>query len=274
MFLFTEDCVLGNEMIDEDHKHLFDLINQGSQLKLAEFEDRYDQIRALLGELSDYADSHFAREEAYMQGINDPELILQRVQHESFRAMIWEKSFKNLDDIAEQQEVLDDLMNFLATWLLHHIIGSDMMIGKLPPLEEWMLRENPCEFTEEYRMGHILIDTEHEMLFEIAGRAFSIVRDGVEQSDLPAIIDILEELKSYTVNHFQDEEEYMESIQYAGIEAQKRAHAAFIAEFDEIDIHKIEKQPQEYMQQLLEFLVGWLVNHILKMDKQIPVYEA
>ena len=93
MFLFTEDCILGNEMIDEDHKHLFDLINQGSQLKLAEFEDRYDQIRALLGELSDYADSHFAREEAYMLGINDPELILQRVQHESFRAMIWAGSW-------------------------------------------------------------------------------------------------------------------------------------------------------------------------------------
>lgn len=271
MFLFTEDCYLGNEMLDEEHKHLFDLINQGSQLKLAQYEDRYDQIRTLLSELSEYADSHFAREEAYMKEINDPELILQRVQHENFRAMIWEESFKNLDDLKEQQKVLDELMNFLAAWLLHHIIGSDMMIGKLPPLEEWMLRENPCEFTEEYRLGHDMIDAEHEKLFEIAGHAFAIVREGVQSSDLPVIIDILEELKSYTVNHFKDEEEYMASIGYGGIEAQKRAHAAFVAEFDEIDIHKIEKQPQKYMQQLLEFLVGWLVNHILKMDKLIPV---
>ena len=43
-----------------------------------------------------------------------------------------------------------DLVTFLAKWLYSHILGSDIMIGKLPPLEEWMIKENYfaviCEF--------------------------------------------------------------------------------------------------------------------------------
>ena len=31
-----------------------------------------------------------------------------------------------------------------------------------------------------------------------------------------------------------------------------------------------KKQPQEYMQSLVEFLLGWLINHILYTDKKIP----
>ena len=42
------------------------------------------------------------------------------------------------------------------------------------------------------------------------------------------IIVILNELKAYTIEHFGDEEEYMESIRYEGLAAQKRAHEAFI----------------------------------------------
>ena len=37
---------------------------------------------------------------------------------------------------------------------------------------------------------------------------------------------------------------------------------------DEIDDHQ-----QEYLLELIDFLAGWLVNHILKMDVAIGVYK-
>ena len=75
---------------------------------------------------------------------------------------------------------------------------------------------------------------------------------------------------NYTIEHFLDEEEYMESIGYEGLEAQKRAHEAFVDKLENIDYDEIENNSQEYLQKLLEFLLGWLINHILYTDKKIP----
>jgi len=62
----------------------------------------------------------------------------------------------------------------------------------------------------------------------------------------------------------------MESIHYEGLEAQKRAHAAFIDRLEQVDPDEIDANPQEYLNELLEFLLNWLINHILYTDKKIP----
>lgn len=274
MFRFTEDCILGNEDIDAEHRHLFDLLN--NLIELAENAyggDRYTQIKDMLAELDEYADQHFTHEEEYMASICDPELILQRMQHYSFREKVLSFSLMNIDSDEDQQEAIVEMGHYLAKWLYHHIIGSDLLIGKLPPLEEWMLRENPCEFTEEYFTGIELIDREHEALFEIVGKANALVRDWNKDQGLDDVMKLLEELKEYTEFHFADEEEYMRAVKYDGYEAQKRAHDAFIARLEDIDFEKIQEDPQAYLQSLMVFLLGWLINHILHSDKKIPMMD-
>lgn len=270
MFEFTEDCIVGIEQIDDEHRYLFELLNTGIEMVQNNYlADRYEDLKNLMLELEDYAEQHFTHEEAYMEQIRDPELILQRSQHLIFRERIRGWSFENVDEAEDQQRVLEELLNFLARWLYHHIIGSDTMIGKMPPLEEWMIRENPCEFTEEYQTGIELIDAEHRELFRIIDKVNQMVRSQVDKSDVAAIMNILHELQDYTQSHFADEEEYMESIHYDKIEVQKRAHAIFIEKFDTITAEEIEKNPQEYMESLIEFLLGWLIQHILHLDKKI-----
>lgn len=271
MFEFTQDCVIGVEQIDDEHRYLFELLHKGMyMLESAYCTDHYSDIKELLAELDEYAEQHFTHEEAYMEQIRDPELILQRPQHMAFRDKILEFNMKNIDEADEQQEALTELILFLARWLYQHIIGSDCMIGKLPPLEEWMLRDNPCEFVEEYKTGIDMIDREHKILFEIVERANKAVRSFTSGDDFDEISGILKELKQYTLYHFTDEEEYMQNIGYEGYESQKRAHEAFIARIDEIDMQKIEGDPKTYLNSLLAFLLGWLVHHILQSDKKIP----
>ena len=187
-----------------------------------------------------------------------------------FKEKIRNWYFTNIDEMEEQEKVLDDLLNFLVRWLYHHIIGSDIMIGKLPPLEEWMIRENPCEFTDDYKTGIYLIDKEHKELFRIIDKVNRMVHEQITEEDYEEVMNVLGELKAYTEFHFKDEEEYMESIHYEGLAAQKRAHAAFIEKIADIKIEDIEKNPQEYMETLIEYLLGWLINHILYTDKKIP----
>ena len=271
MFQFTDDCLVGIEPLDEQHKHLFELINSVlDMIKNHYVLDRYSQIKELLEELDDYAEQHFENEEAYMEKIRDPELIIQRSQHMMFRNKVRTWEFMDIDELEAQIQMLEDMMLFLAEWLYQHIIGSDTMIGKLPPLEEWMMKENVCEFSEEYCTGNELIDSEHKELFRIIGKVNSLVRDGVDVSQCDEILEILGELKAYTEFHFSDEEEYMESINYDGLGAQKRAHKAFVYKIEGITKEDIEEQPQEYMQSLVEYLLGWLINHILYTDKKIP----
>ena len=64
----------------------------------------------------------------------------------------------------------------------------------------------------------------------------------------------------------------MEQIHYSGLDAQRRAHNAFIEKLVDIDfaeLENIDDNQQEYLQGILDFLAKWLINHILKMDKQI-----
>lgn len=274
MIRFTEDCLLGVEQIDEEHRYLFELLNRGDDLLNNEYgRDLYDDIKRLLEELEDYADQHFAHEEAYMKQLRDPELILQRTQHMVFRETVMDFLMKNIDDNEDQRQTLREVLNFLAKWLYHHIIGSDTMIGKLPPLEEWMMKENPCEFSEEYLIGVELIDGEHRLLFSLVERANELVQSWSAGESYDEILKILKELKEYTVVHFADEEEYMLNIEYEGYDAQKRAHEAFITRLEEIDLEKVQENPREYLLSLIEFLLGWLINHILQVDKKIP-YRA
>ena len=72
-----------------------------------------------------------------------------------------------------------------------------------------------------------------------------------------------------------DEEELMKRISYPGLEAQKHAHAAFIERLVDIDLNKldeIDNDQQAYLLDLINFLIGWLSNHILASDKKLGEY--
>ena len=66
----------------------------------------------------------------------------------------------------------------------------------------------------------------------------------------------------------------MEGINYPGLEAQKMAHQAFVTKLAEISLEQLDENQQEYLEELMEFLFGWLSNHILKSDKLIAEVEG
>lgn len=272
MYQFTEDCLIGIPEIDREHEKLFRLINEVFELLHNDrLKDKYREIRKILTELKRYTEEHFANEESYMESIRDPELEMQKKEHKAFCEKIATLDVTDIEEVTDQQETLEDLMQYLTRWLYHHILGSDILIGKMPPAKEWHEKEKPCAFTEEYRTGIALVDEQHERLFEIIGEANELVKAELLHDKFDKIVDILCELREYTKEHFKAEEEYMESIQYSGLEAQQVQHDAFVAKLDGLDLDQVDDNQQEYLEELLEFLFSWLSNHILKVDKLIGV---
>ena len=124
------------------------------------------------------------------------------------------------------------------------------------------------EMKEEYYLGVDLIDGEHKKLFEIAEEAYKLLNEEFVPDKFDYIVKILEELKDYTIFHFEDEEKYMESIQYKKLFSHKIEHQEFIEKLNQLDWEEIEKNQDKALLEILNFLNDWLVNHILYTDKQ------
>ena len=270
MYQFTEDCLIGVEQIDNEHRRLFELVNETAKLLGKDTINRSDVV-TLLDELNDYAVLHFVHEEEYMKEINDPELPKQKEMHKAFVAKLREIE---LGDIItnDDKETVKSILEFVSRWLFSHILSSDTMIGVFQAMDKRKEEsKDPFAFTDEYRTGIAIVDEEHQELFRIIRRANDLITEELLHDKYDEIMSVLDELRNYTVKHFADEEEYMISIQYEGLNAQRKTHEMFVDKLNDINLEDMDDNQQQYLIELVDFLLMWLVNHILKMDKKIPV---
>ncbi len=129
------------------------------------------------------------------------------------------------------------------------------------------------KWKEEYRVGVALIDQQHQKLFEIANRAYNLLADEWRIDKYDDIIVILEELRDYALFHFSVEEEHMKKIGYQRFLSHKVEHDDFKEELNAVDLYKLDDDQETYLSNILSFVVTWIENHILKVDKQITDHK-
>lgn len=125
------------------------------------------------------------------------------------------------------------------------------------------------EFKEEYKTGIDFIDEQHKVLFEIADKAYTLLKNDFTIDKYDKIVALLEELKNYTVFHFKSEEDYMKKINYKRMFTQKIEHDAFIKKLNDVNLSIIDENQDESIIHILQFLNDWLTGHILENDIQI-----
>jgi hemerythrin len=125
------------------------------------------------------------------------------------------------------------------------------------------------QWKESYRLGIDEIDDQHKKLFEIANRAYELLKNDFVTDKYDRIVSIIEELKDYTVYHFSFEENYMASINYRKLLSHKVIHDDFIAKISEVDLDNVDENQDEYLMGILDFVVEWIEQHILGTDKLI-----
>lgn len=125
------------------------------------------------------------------------------------------------------------------------------------------------EIKPEYLTGIASIDKEHTRLFELADETYQILHNDLSQDKTSEIVRLVSELIDYTRVHFANEEAYQKSIHYPYLAEHAAQHRQFEDSLISIDIDSIEnelEQQNELVENILEFLVNWLINHILKVD--------
>ena len=269
MYEFTEDCLTHIDAIDEEHRRLFQMLNEAISLS-QETADVTLIANNLIAGLKDYAATHLAHEEAYMESIHDPELSLQKAEHAAFTKKMNEFQLDTTSPETARAS-FQDLLTYLIHWLYHHILNSDLMIVK----SRAATTDDPFAFTDAYKTGINLVDEEHRRLFEIIRQTHDLIQDELLFDKYDKIMNLLAELRDYTEFHFHDEEMLMERIQYPDLAIQKRAHAVFIEKLVEVDLSDLDEMDndqQSYLNDLIQFLLSWLCNHIMILDKKIAIY--
>ena len=120
---------------------------------------------------------------------------------------------------------------------------------------------------DSFNIGVEAIDKEHQRLFKIINRLFEY---GEEKSRW-ACQEGVKYFKSHTMKHFEDEEAYMASIGYEGLETHRHIHK----EFRENTLPVLEQELEETdynpdsVNHFLGVCAGWFIGHTLTEDQAI-----
>ena len=125
------------------------------------------------------------------------------------------------------------------------------------------------KWNEKFATGIKVIDEEHQQLFFLGNQLVNViseVREGMDKYD--KIMEVLAELKSYTIYHFRHEEGLMKKADYEDYAEHKEYHEYFINKLDEIEFQNIDYNQDKAALGILEFLADWIKNHIVKTDRK------
>lgn len=125
------------------------------------------------------------------------------------------------------------------------------------------------EFKDEFLTGIEQIDQEHRKLFEIADQLYTLKNQEFIPDKYDNIREILNQLKDYTMTHFDHEEAYMESIGYKRMFTQKVQHDELRQTINQWRLDEIDENQDEAIDEMLKIVTDWLVDHILHQDKLI-----
>lgn len=106
---------------------------------------------------------------------------------------------------------------------------------------------------KEFELGIKSIDDQHIKLLEIGNRINELLinhDDGDDNYD--EIFQVIEELKAYTVYHFNNEETLFEKYKYPEYEIHKKEHDAFIQYMDSVNLESIDDNQKQFLKELLE----------------------
>jgi len=123
------------------------------------------------------------------------------------------------------------------------------------------------EWKDEYSVNVVSIDAQHRVLFQIAGELHAAMTAGQGKAGCSKV---LNRLVQYTATHFSHEERLMRERRYPDFDKHKALHDALTKQVLKFEADFNSGQVMLTVQ-LLQFLQGWLTNHIRNTDtKYVP----
>lgn len=115
---------------------------------------------------------------------------------------------------------------------------------------------------KKYETGIDVIDFQHRILLERTNDLIELVNKNETQDNMFPILIFLED---YTLYHFDTEEQFFDSFDYINKEKHLEEHREFIKKIIEFK-EQYAKGTVKIDKDLLDYLLNWLISHILGTD--------
>lgn len=120
----------------------------------------------------------------------------------------------------------------------------------------------------KYVLGIEEIDEQHQKLVDIGNELLELadLGDGIDRYD--EIMAILHKLRDYTEYHFKSEERLFVDLDYDNKDVHKMEHEFFLKKVDKFFDKDMDVNQSENLKQLTNFVMGWVLHHILSTDNE------
>lgn len=131
LFVWNKDFETNIPLVDEEHVHLVELINE-LILKISNQEAlEIADISSVFNKLFDYVKYHFGDEESIMiESKLYPDFIREHAYNHKMFLQEVETLYNEFLDSKDYKKNLKDMIDFLINWLAFHILGQDKKMAK------------------------------------------------------------------------------------------------------------------------------------------------
>ena len=127
-FSWKTDYEIGVKEFDGQHKVLIGLASEVHELLSVseenQDEDMYDDIMSVLERLYEYTEEHFDEEEQRFEASDYAKVEEHKLEHEYFKKQLTKLINRDIDE--DQYKNINDLLEMLTKWFIHHILKTDM----------------------------------------------------------------------------------------------------------------------------------------------------
>lgn len=203
-FIWDEHFETGIASVDEQHRHLVDIVNQLGELLALGSDMEEGRLQELFHQLAQYAHRHFADEEHLMAetGIDNRHLQTHAFHHRQFVEQVvglW----SSRSSLAHPAETVH---GFLAAWLTVHILGEDQVMARqIIDIKGGM--DAGQAFSQETRG----VDTGTAVLLDALERLYSLLSE--QNRNLAEVNRSLEERIEQRTSELKDANETLEREQ-------------------------------------------------------------
>lgn len=127
----------------------------------------------------------------------------------------------------------------------------------------------PISWTPAMSVGVEELDADHQRLVSLLNR----LGESAGHEDPAVIEEVLDDLLTYTTEHFAREEDYMRSVNFPGLAQHMIIHDTLTHKVEQLRIKFFLGDVDHIGKETLTFLQEWLKRHILQEDMQYnPAY--
>ncbi|TVM32323.1 bacteriohemerythrin [Oceanidesulfovibrio marinus] len=119
-------------------------------------------------------------------------------------------------------------------------------------------------WSDKLSVGIDSIDDQHKILVDLINELNEAMK---QRKANEAIIDVLDRLKNYVVEHFANEEKLFDRYGYPETKSHKEIHTMFVDKVVEFD-KALKAGSVTLSMEIMKFLKDWLTGHIMGTDKK------